>query len=196
MRIPVNELHRVSQYQKIVNDCLLMYGEKPPKEYICYKLRISEKALENLERIVPYNNIQSLDEPYGEDGELSVHEVIAGDGNVEEEAIERCMREEPDIWNIIEEYLSKNEFEVVCMRYHGKLSLEAVGKHLGISRERVRQLESAGVRHLRKPKTIRSISERYDVVINHYHAVTINSPISQAGITRRENAEKRREQCN
>ena len=76
VRIPVNELHRVSQYQKLVNDCLLMYGEKPPKEYMCYKLRISEKVLENLERTVyAYNNIQSLDEPCGEE-DGSKYELI------------------------------------------------------------------------------------------------------------------------
>jgi len=196
IRIPVHELQRVSQYQKYTNEYMKYYGEKPPKEYLQGWLEISEKALENLERIVyAYNNIQSLDEPCGEDGESSKHELIPGDSNIEDEAIEKCMSEEPDLWDIIEEYLPTDEFEVVCMRYHGKLSLEEVGRHLGISRERVRQLESKGVRHLRIPRIIRAISIRYDVVTNQYHTVTTNSAISQMGITRKANAEKRRNQA-
>lgn len=195
VRIPVHELARVSRYQKLVNDCLLMYGEKPTKEYMMRWLGISFKALQNLERTVhAYNNIQSLDEPCGEDGSISIHETIPGDSSVEDEAIERCMREEPDIWDIIEEVLPKNEFEVVFMRYHGKLSLEAVAKHLGISRERVRQLEAAGLRHIRNPKTRRILAERYDIAISEYRALSLlNAPISARGITRRENAERRRQ---
>ena len=166
VRLPVHEIERVSKYQKLVNDCLLLYGEKPPKEYMCYKLRISEKALENLERTVyTYNSIQSLDEPYGEDGSMSIHETIAGDSNVEDEVIEKCMKELPDVWDSIEDFLPEKEFEVVCMRYNGHMTLEAVGEHIGISRERVRQLESAGIRHLRYPRTLRAIAERYDEFI-------------------------------
>ena len=190
VRIPSGELHRVSQYQKYVNEYLKCYGEKPPKECLCMQLEISERALENLEKIVyAYNSIQSLDEPLGEDAEISRHEAIAGSDNVENEVVEKCT---PDIWDIIEEYLPKNEFEVVCMRYHGNLTLENVGKQIGKSRERVRQLEARGLKHLREPITSRAIMKRYDVVANYYHIVTTNSPISQMGMTRRENAERRR----
>ena len=165
IRIPSGELHKVSQYQKHINEYLKRYGKKPPKEYLCECLGIKRKALEKLEKIVyAYNSIQSLDEPLGDDAEISRHEAIAGSDNVENEVVEKCT---PDIWDIIEEYLPKNEFEVVCMRYHGNLTLENVGKQIGKSRERVRQLESKGVRHLREPRTIRAIMKRYDVVANY-----------------------------
>lgn len=49
--------------------------------------------------------------------------------------------------------------KVIRLRFYDKMTLEAIGKQLGISRDRVRLLESKGLRNLRHPVRIRRLMD-------------------------------------
>lgn len=160
IRIPPNELVRVSKYQKVVNEYIIEYGVRPSNDYLCYRLGINYKVLDKLKQIVyTYNSIKSLDEPYGEEDECYMYEIIPGRDCVENEAINNSMEQLPDIWDIIKDYILHVEYEVIRMRFQDKQSLEAIGKQLGMSREAVRKIDASSMRHLRYRKIISAISE-------------------------------------
>jgi RNA polymerase primary sigma factor len=99
----------------------------------------------------------SLEEQIGsdEDGDLSLLDSTEDKNavNQADEAVCAMLREE---LHAVLSTLPAMEARVVRMRYglNGgcPLTLQETGKRLGISRERVRQVELSGMRHLREPK--------------------------------------------
>ena len=91
----------------------------------------------------------SLDQPVEEGGETELGELAAWEGpdvveqvhaGLEEETIRKAL-----------DTLSEVEREVIRLRYGldgDPITLREVGKRLGVSHERVRQLESSALEHL------------------------------------------------
>jgi len=96
----------------------------------------------------------SLDRPVGEDGESELHEFIADGNEPFAEAAARLRRE-----RVIAalDVLDDVERAVIVLRFglvdDDPWTLSAVGEHLGVTRERVRQIESHGLAKLRHPSS-------------------------------------------
>ena len=96
----------------------------------------------------------SLDTPVGSDEESSLGDFVPSNGPEPiDEASRHILREE--LAEVLES-LDERERGVLEMRFglkDGKIyTLEEVGEHFGITRERVRQIESKALRKLRNPK--------------------------------------------
>ena len=61
--------------------------------------------------------------------------------------------------------LSEREIQVIRMRFGiggvEAMTLEEVGENLGVTRERIRQLESKALAKLRRSKVMRELKEAY-----------------------------------
>jgi RNA polymerase primary sigma factor len=104
----------------------------------------------------------SLESPIGDEGdENQLHNFISDEVSAtpEEEASHELLKDQLE--TTLEEVLTPREKIVLQMRFGlgdgHQYPLEKVGEHLGVTRERVRQIEAEALRKLRSPK----LSERF-----------------------------------
>ncbi len=108
----------------------------------------------------------SIEKPVGEDAQATLADFIAdrGSPSTSEEAEERVLADTMDA--ALGEHLSPREKEIVRLRFgldRGGLerTLGEVGKELGMSRERARQLEAEALRKLRHAVPFRQRFREY-----------------------------------
>jgi RNA polymerase primary sigma factor len=105
--------------------------------------------------------ITSLDKPVGEEGETPFGELIPSDSPEPEEEVEVSLRKQT-IRRALER-LPERERDVVKLRYgingNDPTPLRETGRRLGISPERVRQLESRALQHLATTRELEALQE-------------------------------------
>jgi RNA polymerase primary sigma factor len=100
----------------------------------------------------------SLELPVGEDEEQELGDVLADETSTspEEVATTRTMKQE--VQDVLDDVLTPRERLVLQLRFglgNGHTyPLEQVGRQLGITRERVRQIEAGALAKLRHPKVL------------------------------------------
>ena len=105
--------------------------------------------------------ITNLDRPVGEEGDTSFGELIPSDAPEPEEEVEVSLREET-VRHALDQ-LPERERDVVKLRYgingNDPTPLRETGRRLGISPERVRQLEKRALQHLATTREIEALQE-------------------------------------
>ena len=101
----------------------------------------------------------SLDQPIGEEGDVVFADFVASEGPLPEEEVEDSLRSQALIGVL--SILEDREREVLILRYglgdDEPKTLEEIGHGLAVTRERVRQIESAAL------KRVASMHEMQDV---------------------------------
>jgi RNA polymerase primary sigma factor len=104
--------------------------------------------------------VASLDKPVGEDDSASFGDLFASDEKTPDEQVEVELTEQALHKAVAE--LSEREQTILGLRYglsgtEEPKSLEEIGRILGITRERVRQLEAEALRRLAERREIAAI---------------------------------------
>ncbi|MFI5272632.1 MAG: sigma-70 family RNA polymerase sigma factor [Ktedonobacterales bacterium] len=156
IRLPVyvnTALNRVRrERQRLVQDL----GRDPTEQELADALGMDVERLHELEA-APGTPI-SLELPVGEDEEQELGDVLADEASTspEEVATTRTMKQE--VLEVLEDVLTARERLVLQLRFglgNGHtFPLEQVGRQLGITRERVRQIEAGALAKLRHPKVL------------------------------------------
>jgi RNA polymerase primary sigma factor len=156
IRLPVyvnTALNRVRrERQRLVQE----RGREPTEQELAEALGMDVERLHELEA-APGTPI-SLELPVGEDEEQELGDVLADDTSTspEEAATVRTMKQE--VQEVLEDVLTSRERLVLQLRFglgNGHTyPLEQVGRQLGITRERVRQIEAGALAKLRHPKVL------------------------------------------
>jgi RNA polymerase primary sigma factor len=156
IRLPVyvnTALNRVRrERQRLVQEL----GRDPTERELADALGMEVERLHELEA-APGTPI-SLELPVGEDEEQELGDVLADEASTspEEAATTRTMRQE--VQDVLEDVLTPRERLVLQLRFglgNGHtFPLEQVGRQLGITRERVRQIEAGALAKLRHPKVL------------------------------------------
>lgn len=150
IRIPVGKIYQISRLAKVSDRLSQNLGRDPHQEELAQALGISVKRVERLMEIVRHP--LSLEEPIGgDDDETELGDFLTGDSiSPDEAASQKMLRER------IEKVFSSlpaREVKILQLRYglkDGKsFSLEEVGKKMGITRERVRQIEAKALGRMR-----------------------------------------------
>ncbi len=134
--------------------------EPTPQELALYLEVPTEKVEEALRAArVPL----SLEDPVGEDSDSTRGDLIADEG--EQEALDAAV-ERQDLRDLLDRALAVLEpRERVVLRWRFGLdcererTLSEVGEALGVSRERVRQIEAEALRKLRRPEVRRFLAD-------------------------------------
>ncbi|HEV8190470.1 MAG TPA: sigma-70 family RNA polymerase sigma factor [Ktedonobacterales bacterium] len=156
IRLPVyvnTALNRVRrERQRLVQEL----GRDPTEQELADALEMGVERLHELEA-APGTPI-SLELPVGEDEEQELGDVLADETSTspEEVATTRTMKQE--VQEVLEDVLTPRERLVLQLRFglgNGHTyPLEQVGRQLGITRERVRQIEAGALAKLRHPKVL------------------------------------------
>ena len=127
-------------------------GRSPTEKELAAALKVDEDKIHIAMDMS--QALASLDTPIGDDEEDSIGDLIADDGF--ESPYEMMVKETN--FSIIEKAfstLSDREAQILKMRFGlGEIepkTLEEVGQHYGVTRERIRQVENKAIRKLRNP---------------------------------------------
>jgi RNA polymerase primary sigma factor len=105
--------------------------------------------------------VTSLDKPIGGEGDAALGELFGDERAEFEEEVHVSLTEET-LHRAIDE-LPDREKEVLTLRYglgsEEPQSLEVIGKHLGLTRERVRQIEAQALERLAVNREIEALRE-------------------------------------
>lgn len=143
IRIPIHIWDAQSKVRKAIEE-LSQNGHEPTTAEICAKTGLSEMDLANLEAW--RSTTVSLDKPLGEDGEDTLADLQADNHTKTpfEYTMEKDMKRQIQIE--LDKSLDERSAKIIRMRmglapYDKEYTLEEVGRELGITRERVRQIE-------------------------------------------------------
>ena len=150
IRLPVHVEMLLARYVREHRRLTQALGRAPTTEELAQALGTSEGEIVELEevRLHPV----SLDAPVGADSTATLGDLIADRAAAPSETLAGLFRARADLASVLDD-LAANERTVLRRRFglegDPPETLEAIGQRLSLSRERVRQLEMAGLRKLR-----------------------------------------------
>ena len=160
IRLPVHMVEAVNRIRKAQRALAVKLGREPSNEEIGKEVGMSEKRVTEL--MQSSGDTVSLETPVGDEDGSNLGDFVADDSNAstEEKAESVFLREE------IEQMLqglNPREREVIILRFGLEsghpLTLEEVGKRFKVTRERIRQIETAALRKLRNPSRSKKIRD-------------------------------------
>ncbi len=161
IRVPVHMVDRIRQLYKLTHEMEQQLGRVPTTDELAEKLEVPESKIEWMMRVswLPL----SLESPINEDEEDSELGQFVEDQTTPtpiQSAYSKLLREK------IEEVLDTlppREARILRLRFgleNGhNYTLEEVGEKFGLTRERIRQIESKALRRLRHPRRSRQLRE-------------------------------------
>ena len=160
IRIPANMVELLGKVRKATNELTIKFKRQPTDEEIAKYL---DEDLDKVQTVLDVSQaVSSLDLSVDEDGETSVGDLIADD-RVESGYANLVKEANKQIVDDVLGTLPAREAEILRMRFginHEKaMTLEEVGGHYGITKERIRQIENKAIRKLRHPARARMLKE-------------------------------------
>lgn len=159
IRLPMHIETDVRKLQKASDDYEAEYGEQPDLATLAMISDFDEERCEKLRGYLHVSQVASYDAPVGDDSDSESGSMtfLAWDRDtetVEDRGVKKTYSEE--IRDAMA-FLSDRERQVLFMRFgvgdEAPLSLQAVGDRLGLTRERVRQIEAKAISKLRHPSS-------------------------------------------
>ena len=153
IRLPIHMIDSISKIRKATLDLTSELGRTPSKQEIAYRMGLSVQKLTSI--IKSAQSTISMDTPATNDEESSKiadfivdNSAITPDSKVSQENLLE------DIRSILEQ-LSQKERDILILRYGldcngNKKTLDEIGSQYGVSRERIRQIETRAISKLKK----------------------------------------------
>jgi RNA polymerase primary sigma factor len=150
IRIPVHISEREQRLRRAERDLRAKLGREPDEKEVAKEAKLPLKQVREVRAAA--RAVTSLDRPVGDEGDATYGDIVAREHapapedevrvSLGHEALHRAIAELPD-----------REREVVKLRYGldgdaDPASLEEIGRRMGITRERVRQIEAEALERL------------------------------------------------
>src|SRR5215467_11447904 len=159
IRIPVHIVEREQKIARAERELTLKLERPPTDEEVAKTAKLSLKHVREVRAAA--RAVASLDKPLGAEGETAFGDIVATDrGDVEEEVVVGLSE------NLLRAAVSKlpdREQKVIKLRYglggdEDPKSLETIGRELGLTRERVRQIETQALERLAREREIAALA--------------------------------------
>ena len=159
IRIPVHMTDKIRLYKKVYVTLNSRLGREPTDSEMSEKLGISEKKLENIKNAI-FKDPVSLDTPIAED--LGLEDYVADDSYRTPDATAQSLFLYKDVMSMLN-FLNRREKAILINRFgldgNSKLTLEEIGKIMGFSKERIRQIENIALQKLKARQEISHMKE-------------------------------------
>jgi RNA polymerase primary sigma factor len=160
IRIPVHIVEREQKLARAERELLTELGRGPTEEELAERAKLPLKQVLEVRQVA--RAVTSLDKPIGAESEGTFGELVASEQetpedevtySLQENALRRAVSELPD-----------REQQVVKLRYgldgdRDPKSLEAISRELGLTRERVRQIEASALELLSVNRELDALSD-------------------------------------
>jgi len=157
IRVPVHMMEFYNKVIKASRELISQIGREPSKEEIATKLGIPIRKVEEVFRAL--QDPIALQTPIGDDG-TTIEEFISDKDSPSPYTNAERNNVTEQILKILHT-LTPREEEVIKMRFgigfDKDHTLEEVGRHFSITRERVRQIEAKALRKLKYPSRLRAL---------------------------------------
>jgi RNA polymerase primary sigma factor len=152
IRIPVHMVETINKVVRVQRQMLQELGREPSVEELAIRVEMHPSRVREIQRIA--QEPVSLETPVGDDDEGHLSDLIEDQQAISPaEAAARALLNEA-VGEALDQ-LSDRERKIVRMRFgldDGQArTLEEVGKEFGVTRERIRQIESKTLAKLRHP---------------------------------------------
>jgi len=158
IRLPVHVELLLSQYLKQRNVLTQKLGRPPTVEEVAAVLKRPAAELEQLESLRQHP--VSLDKPNANDGKGTLGDTVEDPNAVPGASMAAVLRARADLATVLHD-LPDRERTVVTLRFglggEEPMTLERIGGRLGLTRERVRQIEGAAIKQLRRLLAARDV---------------------------------------
>ena len=155
IRIPAHIVNELSKLNKATKEYIQKFNKEPNESELAEYLNVDVKKIHELMNIV--KEPTSLDIVIGDDEDTTVGDLVAD--NSINDPIDNIYNQEKQkiIYNILDT-LTPREKDVLKLRFgidiSQPLTLEQVGKHFNLTKERIRQIEEKALKKLRNPARI------------------------------------------
>jgi RNA polymerase primary sigma factor len=163
IRIPVHMVETINRLMKVQGQLTQRLGRDPTPEEIAREMDLTPERVSEIQRIAP--EPLSLETPIGEEEDSHLADFVEDHDAMSpsDAAASTLLRRE------IEEALDKltsRERDVLRMRFGLEdgtpRTLEEVGRHFSVTRERIRQIEAKALKKLKHPSKSRKLREFLD----------------------------------
>ena len=150
VRLPVHVIKELNIYLRAAKKLTQELDHEPTSEEIS---ELVDKPLDDIQRMMSFvSDSSSIDTPLSTDNNRSLADIIADENNIDPSS----MIHESDLQECVLRWmnlLQQREREVIMRRYglgeYVPSTLEAVGMAIGLTRERVRQIQVSAVTKLK-----------------------------------------------
>jgi RNA polymerase primary sigma factor len=159
IRIPVHIVEREQKIARAERELVLQLERAPTDEEVAEKAKLNPKHVREVRQAA--RTVASLDKAVGDDSDTAFGDLVAHESaNVEEEVVVALG---DDALHRAIATLPPREQQVIKLRYGfdeemEPKSLEEIGRRLGITRERVRQIETQALSRLAEQREISALS--------------------------------------
>src|SRR5437867_1097154 len=158
IRIPVHIVEREQKISRAERELMTTLERPPTDEEVAEKAKLPLKHVQEVRAAA--RAVTSLDRPVGEEGDTSFGDLIAGESSEPSEEVHVSLTERAVRHAV--ETLPEREKEVVKLRYGmdgdpDPKSLEEIGRLMGLTRERVRQIEAQALQRLAERREIEAL---------------------------------------
>jgi len=159
IRLPIHVVKELNVYLRTARELTQKLDHEPTAEEIAEKL---DRPVEDVSKMLRLNEkISSVDTPIGGDSDKALLDIIADEKGLGPEG----EIQDQDIHNNIVHWLEElnaKQREVLARRFgllgYEPSTLEDVGKEIGLTRERVRQIQVEALRRLKEVLTHQGLS--------------------------------------
>ena len=156
IRLPVHMVDRIGQMRRTTHRLAAELGREPHNDEIAQAMDIPIAKVVHMKSVA--NRAASLDQPVGEEGDATLGDLVKDES---ERTPFESLRTKSDLSEIAEllAQLDQREADIMVLRFglngESPLTLEEVGVHFKLTRERVRQLQQSALMKLRRVMTER-----------------------------------------
>ncbi|KFK64062.1 RNA polymerase sigma factor RpoS [Vibrio vulnificus] len=151
IRLPIHVVKELNIYLRTARELSQKLDHEPTAEEIAAQLEIPVDDVSKMLRL--NERISSVDTPIGGDGEKALLDIIPDANNSDPEVSTQDEDMRVSLIHWLEE-LNPKQKEVLARRFgllgYEPSTLEEVGQEIGLTRERVRQIQVEGLRRLRE----------------------------------------------
>jgi RNA polymerase nonessential primary-like sigma factor len=151
IRLPIHVIKELNTYLRAARKLTQELNREATSDDVAKLLNKPKKDVEKMFRLA--DRVSSFDIPMGGEGERPLLDVIPDENNIDPSSIlqDESVMEHLDEWL---DQLEDKQREVVLRRFglrnYARGTLEEVGSELGVTRERVRQIQMDALRKLRR----------------------------------------------